>query len=144
MNHHKYDSYSQTTFSILEFHVKPLRIFTKKITMRDIIDYTKNENFKNLVIKASHGDYYGFNLKVKKERTYAMKIVNPVEQNNFMVVGWKVSKTLPKWIHNSNSWVVFIDEMGADEVEVVEPLKLTKWEENTKKRNRKMRKMMKK
>ena len=63
--------------------------------MRDIMDYTKNENFKYLVIKASHGNYYGFNLKVKQERTYAMKIVNPVEQNNFMAVGWKVLKTLP-------------------------------------------------
>jgi hypothetical protein len=34
--------------------------------MRDIMEYTKNENFKYLVIKASHGDYYGFNLEVKK------------------------------------------------------------------------------
>ena len=39
--------------------------------MNDIVEYTKNENFKYLVIKASHGNYYGFNLKVKKERTYA-------------------------------------------------------------------------
>jgi hypothetical protein len=94
--------------------------------MRDIMDYTKNENFKYLVIKASHGNYYGFNLKVKKERTYAMKIVNPLEQNNFMVVGWKVSKTLPKWIHSANSWVVFIDEMGADEVEMVDTSEVSK------------------
>ncbi len=35
------------------------------------MEYTKNENFKYLVIKASHGNYYGFNLKVKKECTYA-------------------------------------------------------------------------
>jgi hypothetical protein len=40
--------------------------------MNDIMEYTKNENFKYLVIKASHGNYYGFNLKVKKECTYAM------------------------------------------------------------------------
>jgi hypothetical protein len=40
--------------------------------MNDIMAYTKNENFKYLVIKASHGNYYGFNLKVMKERTYAM------------------------------------------------------------------------
>jgi hypothetical protein len=39
--------------------------------MNDIMEYTKNENFKYLVIKASHGNYYRFNLKVKKERTYA-------------------------------------------------------------------------
>ncbi len=94
--------------------------------MRDIMDYTKNENFKYLVIEASNGIYYGFNLKVKKECTYAMKIVNTVEQDNFMVAGWKVSKTLPKWIHNANSWVVFIGEVGADEVEMVEPSEVGK------------------
>ena len=66
------------------------------------------------------------NLKVKNERTYAMKIVNPVEQNNFMVVGWKVLKTLPKWIHNTNSWVVYIIEKGANEVDVVEPYEVGK------------------
>ena len=108
------------------------------------MDYTKNENFKYLVIEASNGDYYGFNLKVKKERTYAMKIVNPVKQNNFIVVGWKVLKKLPKWIHNANSWVVFIDEMGADEFKWWNPLKSAKWEKSTKRRNRKMRTMMKK
>ncbi len=35
------------------------------------MEYTKNENFKYLDIEASHGNYYGFNLKVKEERTYA-------------------------------------------------------------------------
>jgi hypothetical protein len=39
--------------------------------MNDIMEYTKNENFKYLVIKASHGNHYGFNFKVKKKRTYA-------------------------------------------------------------------------
>ncbi len=39
--------------------------------MNDIMEYTKSESFKYLVIKASYGNYYGFNLKVKKERTYA-------------------------------------------------------------------------
>jgi len=52
--------------------LKPIRIFTKTLTMRDIMEYTKNENFKYLVIEASHGDYYGFNLKIKKERTYML------------------------------------------------------------------------
>ncbi len=48
-----------------------IRIFTKTLTMNDIMEYTKNENFKNFKIKATHGNYYGFNLKVKKERTFA-------------------------------------------------------------------------
>ena len=58
--------------------------------MNDIMEYAKNENFKYLFIKASHGDYYRFNLKIKTECAYAMKIVSPDEPDNFMVVGWKV------------------------------------------------------
>ncbi len=42
--------------------------------MNDIKEYTKNENIEYLVIEASHGNYYGFNLKVKKERTYATAV----------------------------------------------------------------------
>ncbi len=48
-----------------------IRIVTKTLMMNDIMEYTKNENFEYLVIKASHGNYYRFNLKVKKECTYA-------------------------------------------------------------------------
>jgi hypothetical protein len=48
--------------------------------MHDIMEYMKSENFKYLIIKASHSDCYGFNLRVKMERTYAMMIVSPDEQ----------------------------------------------------------------
>ena len=75
--------------------LKPIRIFTKMLTMHDIIEYTKNENFKYLVIEASHGDYYGFNLKVKKECTYAMKIVNPVEHKQLYGVRLEGFKDTP-------------------------------------------------
>jgi hypothetical protein len=51
------------------------------------MEYKENENFNYLVIKSSHGNYYRFNLKVKKERTYATKIVSPEERDDFMVVG---------------------------------------------------------
>ncbi len=64
--------------------------------MNDIMEYAKNENFKFLVIEASHGNYYGFNLKVITERAYATKIVSPNERDDFMVVGWKVAKKLPR------------------------------------------------
>jgi hypothetical protein len=64
--------------------------------MNDIMEYKKNENFNYLVMESSHGDYYGFDLKVKREHTYAMKIVSPEECDDFMVVGWKVAKKLPK------------------------------------------------
>jgi hypothetical protein len=59
--------------------------------MNDIMEYKENENFNYLVIESPHGDYYGFNLKVKKECTHAMKIVSPEERVDFMVVGWKVA-----------------------------------------------------
>ena len=84
------------------------------------MEYAKSENFKYLVIEASHGDNYGFNIKVKKERAYVMKIVSPDEHDNFMVVGWKVLKKLPKWVHNANSWIHFINRKEVDEKEVVE------------------------
>ena len=57
--------------------------------MRDIMQYCKSENFKYLVIEASHGDYYGFNTKVKEEREIATEIVS--EYDDIMVKGWKES-----------------------------------------------------
>jgi hypothetical protein len=75
----------------------------------------RTKNFNYLVIKSSHGEYYGFNLKVKKEHSYAAKIVSPDEHDDFMVVGWKVAKKLPKWIHNANSWIDFISGKEDDE-----------------------------
>ncbi len=60
--------------------------------------YMKSENFEYLIIEASRGDYFGFNLRVKMERTYAMTIVSLDERDNFMVVGWKVAKKLPNWV----------------------------------------------
>jgi hypothetical protein len=63
---------NQTNFFHSEIScLTTIRIFTKTLRMNDIMEYTKNENFKYLVIKASHGNYYRLNLKVKKERTYA-------------------------------------------------------------------------
>jgi hypothetical protein len=85
--------------------------------MNDIMEYTKNENFKYLVIEAWHGDYYGFNLKVKLERAYAVKMGSPDEPYKFMVVGWKVAKKLPRWVCNANSWIDFINGKEEEEKE---------------------------
>jgi hypothetical protein len=67
------------------------------------MEYMKNENFKYLIIEASHGDYYGFNLRVKMECTYVMTILSPNKRDNFMAVGWKVAKKRPNWVCNTNS-----------------------------------------
>ena len=75
--------------------------------MHDITQYSRSENFKYLVIEASHGDYYGFNTSVKKECEMAMNIVN--DKDDFMVKGWKVSKKFPEWVKNAASWNAFIN-----------------------------------
>jgi hypothetical protein len=85
------------------------------LIMNDIMEYKENENFTYLVIESSHDDYYGFNLKVKREHTHATKIMSPEERDDFMVVGWKVAKKLPTWIHNANSWIDFINRKEEDE-----------------------------
>ncbi len=77
--------------------------------LNDIMEYAKNENFKYLVIEASHNNYYRFNLKVQMERVYATKIVSPDSPDVFMVVGCKVVKKLPRWVCNANSWIDFIN-----------------------------------
>ena len=64
-----------------------------------------DDNYKYLVIKASFGEFFGFNLKIKKEHAIAMKIMSPDEHDDFMIVGWKISKTLPKWVRNAKSWI---------------------------------------
>ena len=79
------------------------------------MQFSKSENFKYFVIEASHGDYYGFNTKVKKEREIAANIVS--DYDDFMVKGWKVSKKLPKWVENANSWISFINGKNVDDTE---------------------------
>ena len=53
--------------------------------MRDIMDYTKNENFKYLVIKASHGNYYGFNLRGKNVK-YEFKITSLLPNQKYVFI----------------------------------------------------------
>ncbi len=69
----------------------------------------RDENYKYLVIEASFGEYFRFNMKVKKQQAIAMKLMSPNEHDNFLVVGWKASKTLPKWVRNSDSWIDFLN-----------------------------------
>ncbi len=79
------------------------------------MEYKEDENFHYLVIKSCLGIYYGFNLNIKKERSYATNIVSPDQQDDFMVVGWKVAKKRPKWIRNADSWIDFISQKDNNE-----------------------------
>ena len=109
--------------------------------MHDIMEYMKSENFKYLIIEASHGDYYGFNLRVKMERTYAMTIVSLDDRDDFIVVGWKVAKKLCNWVHNANSWIDFINGKEKEEEKEEEKEKMMKmWKKRRKQKKRKMRK----
>ena len=42
------------------------RIFTKTLTAHEILKKARDENYKYLVIEASFGKYFGFNMNVKK------------------------------------------------------------------------------
>ena len=73
-------------YSIFGIYCLPtIRIFTKTLTFKDNMEYKEDENFHYLVIKSCQGEYYGFNLNIKKERSYATKIVSPDERDDFMV-----------------------------------------------------------
>ncbi len=56
-----------------------IRIFTKTLMFKAIMEYKEDENFHYLVIESCLGEYYKFNLNIKKERSYATKIVSPDE-----------------------------------------------------------------
>ncbi len=68
------------------------------------------------------------------EQTYSMRIVSPVEPDNFMVVGWKVAKKLPTWVCNANSWIDFIN--GKEEEEWMKRKKRRKMTKRRKKRRK--------
>ena len=47
------------------------------------MEYKEDENFHYLVIESCQDEYYGFNLNIKKERSYATKIVSQQNKGNF-------------------------------------------------------------
>ena len=85
-------------FPFWNYSLKPIRIFTKTLTMHDIMEYAKSENFKSWLSNHHMAITMDSTSRLKKERAYAMKIVHPDERDGFMVVGWKVLKKLPKWV----------------------------------------------
>ena len=97
------------------------RTYNKNLSVDDMKNYYDLDNFTYLVVKANDL-YFGFDLSEAEEYQIAVKIVT----KSYSVVGidlggWKVSRILPRWIKNLNSWKQFVDdyvvEKGVDEEE---------------------------
>ena len=46
-----------------------------------------------------------------------MKIMSPIEHDNFMIVGWKALKTLPDWVRNADSWIDFLNGKELNQID---------------------------
>lgn len=69
----------------------------------------KDEAYKYLVVEVSCGEYFGFNMKIKKEQAIAIKIMTTTDRDDFMIVGWKASKILPDWVLDAEKWIDFFN-----------------------------------
>jgi hypothetical protein len=81
-------------FCILCFFTTFHRSIFDKLTIDDIVKFTKDNKMKYLVVEYTNGCFYGFNLVVKNERQIATNIVADVD-NDFTITGWRMSKKLP-------------------------------------------------
>jgi hypothetical protein len=80
----------------------------KKLTIDDIVKFTKDDKMKYLVVKNTNGCFYGFNLVVKNdERQTATNILTDVD-NDFTITGWRMSKKLLSWALSYQEWQSFI------------------------------------
>ncbi len=82
-------------------------VFDKKMTIDDIVKFTKDDKMKYLVVKYTNGCIYGFNLVVKDERQTATNIIADVN-NDFTITGWSMSKQLPSCALSYQEWQSFI------------------------------------
>jgi hypothetical protein len=64
------------------------------------------------VLESINDKYYGFNLKMKLERTTAKEIVlgnwTVLVNADKFVFGWKVAKELPSWVNDGVAWKGFV------------------------------------
>jgi hypothetical protein len=79
-----------------------VRTFDKSLTAVNIIKFTQEDKMKYLIIEHSSGNYYGFNLHESNKRTSAISIVQ--DQEEFMVMGWKVAKVIPTRVLSFMDW----------------------------------------
>ncbi len=49
-----------------------------------------------LIEEAINENCYGFNLSNEVEKAAAIKVV--IDENDFTVVGWSISKIIPNWV----------------------------------------------
>jgi hypothetical protein len=73
----------------------------------DIIKFTKDDNMKCLVVEYANGSFYRFNLVDKNERHDATNIVADVD-NDFTIIGWRMSKKKPSWALSYQKWQSYI------------------------------------
>ena len=69
--------------------------------------FTKDDNMKCLVVEYANGSFYGFNLVDKNERHNATNIVTDVD-NDFTIIGWRMSKKKPSWALSYQEWQSYI------------------------------------
>ncbi len=80
-------------------------------------NYYELDNFTYLVVKANDL-YFGFDLSKAEEYEIAVKIVTQSysvvfidgKYVNVILGGWTVSRILPRWIKDSNSWKQFVND----------------------------------
>ncbi len=69
--------------------------------------FTKDDNMKCLVVEYANGSFYGFNLVDENERHDATNIVVDVD-NDFTIIGWRMSKKKPSWALSYHEWQSYI------------------------------------
>jgi hypothetical protein len=79
-----------------------------KMSVDEMDAYVNEEKYNYLVVETFNIKYFGFCLSDNTEYQTARQIIQ--DQNNFIVNGWKVSRTLPEWMNGYDKWNAFIDE----------------------------------
>ncbi len=69
------------------------------------MNFTKDDKMKYLVVEYTNSSFYGFNLVDKNERHAATKINADVD-NEFTIIGWRMSKT--SWALLYQEWQSYI------------------------------------
>jgi hypothetical protein len=93
------------------------RTYNKNLSVNDIKNTTKRIPFSFLVVEAKDL-YYGFDLSKAEEYEIAVKMVTHSysvickdgENVDAIVGGWKITRILPTWIKDSNSWNQIVDD----------------------------------